>query len=158
MKNISKLKKIPDLAKDEGVLYDDPQKNYQAIYQHATSAAHRRHVEDLIKLHDQMGGDDIFKKIMTMSHDQNPLDDPTKTVLTTVYYEAQLGISNNVHPYFIELLRRFKVIVGENYCQTRHYARQATISMASTMNKILANSLRQSNFPASIRYSIIVEK
>ena len=94
---------------------------------------------------------DIFDKIMKITNDANPLDRTTAKVITTVYYENFLNLPSLAHPTMMELLKRFKVFEGENYCLTRQKSAAMTISIGTTMHNLLVESLKQSDFVANIQ-------
>ena len=94
---------------------------------------------------------DIFEKILQIAETTDKFDVVTAKVITAVYYENHLGISAHSHPTIMELMRRFKVFEGENYCLTLPIQLRMSKSIGSTMHKMLVESLKKSTFAANLQ-------
>ena len=149
MGKISFLKpyEISELGLESGTLKRSLELNRKMISRHAKTRGHKRFVQDLMQLYTNEAPDDIIEKIEQKILD-NPLHSSTVKTLTAVYYEVRLGLSTYAHASVMELLRRFKVIEGENYCVERRMARRIIVTMAGSMTERLRKYLQSSTMPA----------
>ena len=88
---------------------------------------------------------------MQIAETTDKFDLVTAKVITAVYYENHLGISANAHPTIMELLRRYKVFEGENYCLSYPIQLRMTKSIGSTMHNLLVQSLKKSTYAIHVR-------
>ena len=92
---------------------------------------------------------DVFEKIKQKIV-ENPLLKTTANTITALYYAMKMGLPLSVHDVIMELLRRYNVISGPNYCTGPSATRAMLMNIANTMNKRLITELQSSHFPVTL--------
>ena len=110
---------------------------------------HFRYLEDLNQIALQNADKTMLDKIRDKVV-ANPLLKTTAITLTAIYYQMRMGLPLSAHDVIMDLLRRFNVITGPNYCVGEYAARNMLMSIANNMQNRLIAHLQSSSAPVTL--------
>ena len=122
-----------EMASRQGILYDSYGENNKAIKRHANSKGHERVVEEIHKHDVGKVLDSLADLIATKG--TNHWTESTRNVMIAVNYEISIHNSLRSHPFTMEMLKGFKVNVGNPHCHTRQAAAKFVEAQSITLQR-----------------------